>query len=156
MMSADLIVSTRRRSHGLTIALVRPQYIAIATVVLSKIGRISFGVMLETFERPPVDLNPMSESCWMNASTSICLSCMPLMTRNSGSNHISSVGSMPSSMPRSNISWQYIIRSSLSDGTPALEQSAMTMASLAAARSMFSIRSPASAELTIGLPFARL
>ena len=52
--------------------------------------------------------------------------------------------------------WQCIIRSSLSEATIPEEQSAITIASFAAARSIFAILSPASAEFTIGFPFALL
>ena len=48
------------------------------------------------------------------------------------------------------------MRSSLSEAMPLAEHRAMTMASLLAASSMRLKRSPASAELTMGLPLERL
>ena len=149
------MVSIRRRSFGFTIAEVSPCIIAIATRAESMIGRIAFGIPLELLESPPVEFRPISLNILMHSRTCICLSCMPFTTRNNGSNQISSA-SMPCSRPLSRRSWQYPIRSSLSFAIPSPLQSAIQIASFAAARSRYSIRPAASAEFTIGFPFARL
>ena len=119
------------------------------------IGRICFGIPLLLLERPPVEFSPISENILIASRTSICFSCIPFTTRNNGSNQRSSA-SIPRDIPLSSMFWQCIIRSSLSAATIPEEQSAIQMASFAAARSMFVILSPASAELTIGFPFALL
>jgi len=119
------------------------------------IGRIFFGIPLLLLDRPPVEFSPISENILIASRTSICFSCIPLTTRNNGSNHRSE-GSMPSPIPLSSMFWQCIIRSSLSAAIPSAEQRAITIASFAAARSMFSILPPASAELTIGFPLLLL
>ena len=54
MTSADLMVSIRRWSQGLTIAEVRPCIMHMATIVASMIGRMCFGMPLELLDRPPV------------------------------------------------------------------------------------------------------
>ena len=154
-MSQDLMVSIRRRSQGLTMAEVRPCIIAMATRAESMMGRSVLGAPLELLDRPPVDFRPSDANILMASRTSICLSCIPLTTRNRGSNH-RSVASMPRLMPRSSMLWQCFMRSSLSLAMPSAEQRAIQMASLAAARSMLEIREPASAELTMGLPLVRL
>ena len=150
------MVSISLRSFGFTIAEVRPFIIAIATIAESMIGRMCFGIPLELLDRPPVDFMPMSEIILINSRTCICLSCIPLITRNNGSNHISSATSIPCSMPLSIRVCMYIIRSSLSLAIPSPLHRAITIASLAAARSTYSSLPEASAELTMGLPFARL
>ena len=149
------MVSISLRSFGLTMALVRPCIIAIATSAESMIGRMFFGIPLELLESPPVEFSPISLNILMHSRTSICLSCIPFTTRNSGSNH-RSVGSIPCSIPLSRRVWQYIIRSSLSFAIPSPLQSAITIASFAAARSTYSILPAASAEFTIGFPLERL
>ena len=58
---------------------------------------------------------------------------------------------MPWLRPRSSMLWQCIIRSSLSLAMPSAEHRAMTMASLAAARSMLLMRLPASGGVDDGL-----
>ena len=149
------MVSIRRRSFGLTIAEVRPHIIAIATIAESIIGRMCFGIPLELLDRPPVVFRPISLNILIASRTCICLSCIPLITRNNGSNHMSSA-SIPCSIPLSRSIWQYPIRSSLSFAIPSPLQRAITIASFAAARSMFSILPAASAEFTIGFPLERL
>ena len=86
----------------------------------------------------PVDFMPMSEIILINSRTCICLSCIPLIARNNGSNHISSATSIPCSMPLSIRVCMYIIRSSLSLAIPSPLHRAITIASLAAARSTYS------------------
>ena len=49
------MVSIRRRSFGFTISEVSPCIIAIATRAESMIGRIAFGIPLELLESPPVE-----------------------------------------------------------------------------------------------------
>ena len=134
---------------------VRPCIIAIATRAESMIGRICFGIPFELLDRPPVEFSPISLNILIHSRICICLSCIPLTTRNNGSNQISSA-SMPCSKPLSSKVWQYIIRSSLSFAIPSPLQSAIQIASFAAARSRYSILPAASAEFIIGFPFARL
>ena len=153
--SQDLIVSISLLSLGLTIADVSPCIIAIATIAESMIGRICFGIPLELLDRPPVEFSPISLNILIASRISICFSCMPFTTRNKGSNQISAA-SIPCSIPLSRSVWQYIIRSSLSLASPSPLHRAMQIASLAAARSRYSILPAASAELTIGFPFALL
>ena len=85
MISQDFIVCINNSSNGLTIAEENPLAIAIANQLLSNIGLICFRQPLDTFDKPPVVFNPISVICLIASKTSICLSCIPFITKQSGS-----------------------------------------------------------------------
>ena len=122
---------------------------AMATRVASIMGRRVFGSAVGVVDRPPVDFRPSSAKAFDGVQQSIRLSCA-LTTRNRGSNH-RSVASCSGTGLSPTCCVVHHPALSLSLAMPSAEHRAMTMASLAAARSMFSIREPASAEFTMGL-----